>query len=47
MKLNLKYSQMYIALTAKLLFEAKMDGEELILTGKCEKCSGSVARLIE
>jgi len=28
-------------------FEAKMDGEDLILNGKCEKCSGNVARLIE
>jgi len=34
--------------TVKIVdFEAKMDGEDLILTGKCEKCSGNVARLIE
>jgi hypothetical protein len=34
--------------TVKIVdFEAKMDGEDLILTGKCEKCSGNVVRLIE
>lgn len=28
-------------------FEATMDGEDLVLKGRCEKCSGKVARLIE
>ena len=28
-------------------FEAIMDKDDLILKGKCEKCSGNVARLIE
>lgn len=34
--------------TVKIVeFEASMDGEDLILRGKCEKCSANVARLIE
>ena len=28
-------------------FEATMDGIDLVLKGKCEKCSGKVTRLIE
>ena len=28
-------------------FEATMDKDDLILKGKCEKCSSNVARLIE
>ena len=28
-------------------FEATMDKDDLVLKGKCEKCSGKVARLIE
>ena len=28
-------------------FEASMDKNDLVLKGKCEKCSGKVARLIE
>ena len=28
-------------------FEGSMDGEDLILKGKCENCSSNVARLIE
>ena len=28
-------------------FEATLDGEDLVLKGKCENCSGKVARLIE
>ena len=34
--------------TAKIVeFEGTMDGNDLVLKGKCEKCSGKVARLIE
>ncbi len=34
--------------TVKIVdFEATMDKDDLILKGKCEKCSGNVARLIE
>lgn len=34
--------------TVKIVdFEATMDKDDLILKGKCEKCSGKVARLIE
>jgi len=34
--------------TVKIVeFEASMDGDDLILQGKCENCSGKVARLIE
>ncbi len=28
-------------------FEATMDKDDLVLKGKCENCSGKVARLIE
>jgi hypothetical protein len=28
-------------------FEATMDKDDLVLKGKCEKCSSNVARLIE
>ena len=28
-------------------FEASMDRDDLVLKGKCENCSGKVARLIE
>lgn len=28
-------------------FEATMDKDDLVLKGKCEKCSGIVSRLIE
>lgn len=28
-------------------FEATVDGNDLVLKGKCENCSGKVARLIE
>ena len=28
-------------------FSARMEGNDLILEGQCEKCSGKVARLIE
>ena len=28
-------------------FEATMDNDDLILKGKCEKCSSDIARLIE
>ena len=34
--------------TVKIIdFEATMDKADLILRGKCEKCSSSVSRLIE
>jgi len=34
--------------TVKIVeFETTMDGEDLILKGKCEKCLANVARLIE
>ncbi len=34
--------------TVKIVdFEATMDGIDLVLKGKCEKCSNNVARLIE
>ena len=28
-------------------FEGNMDGNDLVLEGKCENCSGKVVRLIE
>lgn len=34
--------------TVKIVdFEASIDGNDLVLKGKCENCSGKVARLIE
>ena len=34
--------------TVKIIdFTATMDGADLLLSGKCERCSGKVARLIE
>jgi len=41
------YCSQYKDIVKIVDFEEKMDGEYLILTGKCEKCSGNVARLIE
>ena len=41
------YCSKYADMIKIVDFEATMDNDDLVLKGKCEKCSGNVARLIE